>query len=336
MDPVTRKLRRGALLRALYPPDGVKYLLSKGSPNFGRSIGSYSVGVVNMSASVIRYLANGIRSPGNGFDIEHTFFWSLARHSAPWFHENDQSASQFLKLYAGLNGFPMRRVKDLLLAQARSTLFRGFVVWSNWAKNGFIEDGFDPDLINVIPPPVPVKETKEKDTGEGYNILFVGRDFRRKGGDAALLIFSRIKKTIPQARLLYVGPIEGLTLPQGVIHFENPDDATLFYKIYPSADIFLMPTRVDAFGISLVEAMSFGIPPVTSNVGSIPEYVNDGYNGYVHEKDDIDSMVESVLTLLQSGKQRRSLGGRAKDTVRDKFSPEVVGGKIRRLYDAAV
>ncbi len=334
VDPVTRTLRRGALLRILNPPQGVRYSLKKGNPNFRRHIGHYSGGLITMSMTVIRYLADGFRSPSSRADVEHTFFWSLGKHTLPWFHENDQSASQFLMTYAGLAGFPMRRVRDLLLAQTRSNLFRGFIVWSNWAKKGFVEDGFDSADIHVIPPPVPVRVTR--DQRECKNILFIGRDYRRKGGDTALAVFRKVHSSIPESTLTYVGPLEAQKIPPGVKYYANPDDRTLFNEIYPSADIFFMPTRADAFGISLVEAMSFGIPPVTTNTGSIPEFVVNGSNGFIHDAEDVDSMAESILTLLQSPATRRAMSTNALNTVSEKFSPDVIGKKLLALYQSAV
>lgn len=86
-----------------------------------------------------------------------------------------------------------------------------------------------------------------------------------------------------------------------------------------SFDVFVFPSRYEALGSSVLDAMHFGLPVVATNVGGIPEFVDDGVNGYLIEPDDSDALVERVAETLANSHQRELMAAanRAKAALYD-------------------
>src|SRR5579884_3501397 len=190
-DQVSKKMRRAAYLRALYPPAGVRYKIAVGKSYPGK---------------ISHYSADPLSSNKRDADVQHIFFWKRGRKDIPAVMENDQSLSQFLSDYIKVRGGLKEKMRSMFLSISRANKVRAIIVWSEWAKKGFEKDGFPEDTIKVIPPPVAVNNyTKNYDS---QRILFVGRDFKRKGGDIALRAFINIAKKFDKAELFYVGKVD--------------------------------------------------------------------------------------------------------------------------------
>ena len=80
---------------------------------------------------------------------------------------------------------------------------------------------------------------------------------------------------------------------------------------YALMDLFVFPSRFEALGSSLLEAMSFGVPVVATTVGGIPEIVRDGVEGLLVGRDDVQAIADRIQRLAQDGALRRSLGASA-------------------------
>ena len=81
-------------------------------------------------------------------------------------------------------------------------------------------------------------------------------------------------------------------------------------RAFRRADIFVQPTFDDCFPLTLVEAMQYRLPIVSTDVGAIPDIVTDGVNGLVCKQQDVDSLVEALTTLLADAALRREMGER--------------------------
>ena len=113
------------------------------------------------------------------------------------------------------------------------------------------------------------------------NFIFVGLDFERKGGLETLEAFSKVYKE--NMKLYFIS-----NTPESVknrfgnknIEFINPlSRGILFNEIYPKMDIFIMPTLHESFGVVFLEALSFGMGIIGTNVYATPEMIIDNYNG---------------------------------------------------------
>jgi glycosyltransferase involved in cell wall biosynthesis len=71
--------------------------------------------------------------------------------------------------------------------------------------------------------------------------------------------------------------------------------------LFATADLFLLPSATESFGLAALEAMACEVPVIASRVGGLPEVIDDGISGFLHEPDDLDGMVASAVRLLTDG-----------------------------------
>ena len=97
------------------------------------------------------------------------------------------------------------------------------------------------------------------------------------------------------------------------------------------ADLFLLPSTQESFGLAALEAMACEVPVIASSVGGLPEIITDGVNGYVCQPDDADEMAARGLELLRDDARRAEMGRAAAAIVRDRYCT----ARIVPLYEAA-
>lgn len=166
---------------------------------------------------------------------------------------------------------------------------------SDWAKKSLIDDfGVDEKKIFVLEfgPNVDcndiVVNNKTLDIDDkGIDILFMGVDWERKGGDIAVEACEELNKIGIRARLHIVG----CSLPRsyiqrdfiksyGFLNKNNPNEYCKILSLILQSDLFLLPTRAEAAGIVFSEASAYSLPIFTYNTGGVGNYVIDGVNGY--------------------------------------------------------
>ena len=134
---------------------------------------------------------------------------------------------------------------------------------------------------------------------EGYsnqNILFVGVDWERKGGPELLAAFAQLLTHHPRAQLTIVGCTPKVNLPN--CHVVGRVPVHEMGRYYQQASIFCLPTKLEPFGIAFVEALAHKLPIVGTNLGAIPDFVEDGVNGYLVEPEAVDPLVTALDRLL--------------------------------------
>jgi glycosyltransferase involved in cell wall biosynthesis len=105
-------------------------------------------------------------------------------------------------------------------------------------------------------------------------------------------------------------------------------------ELLPLADVFLLPSSSESFGLVALEAMSAEVPVVASNVGGLPEVVEEGVTGFLHEVADVQGYVGSVLELLTHEKLRRAMGRRARRIARERFNVDDMVDRYIQVYDS--
>ena len=99
------------------------------------------------------------------------------------------------------------------------------------------------------------------------------------------------------------------------------------------ADVFLLPSQQESFGLAALEAMAAGVPVVSSNAGGIPEVNEHGITGFTHDIGDVDAMAKSAIDLLSNEQKLNTFKQNAKKHSQ-KFSLENVLPQYERLYCA--
>jgi len=99
-----------------------------------------------------------------------------------------------------------------------------------------------------------------------------------------------------------------------------------------ASDIFVLPSRSEAFPISILEAMTAGLPVVASDIGGIPEQVEDGVTGLLVTPGDVDELTHAISRLIGNQELRRQIGEKGRDKVRQFTLERMVDGYIS-LYN---
>ena len=152
-------------------------------------------------------------------------------------------------------------------------------------------------------------------------ILSVGQLIPRKGFDVLL----RAAGNLPRDIGVYIvggSPGEDLqklkeSLELDNVHFVEFKTKQELHQYYMASDLFVLPTREDIWGLVIHEAMSFGLPIITTKkciAGT--ELVKDGENGYLVEADDVQQTTERIRTLIESEQKRIQMGNMSRNRIR--------------------
>jgi len=166
-------------------------------------------------------------------------------------------------------------------------------------------------------------------------LLFVGREWRRKGGPQLLEAFRAVRARRPEARLLVVGTDEAPAEP-GVEVFGTIANRARMAELYATATLFTMPSLFEPWGNALTEAMAFGLPCVSTRVGGIPEIVSDGETGLLVEPGDAAGLSRALLRIIEDPDLGDRLGAAARRRVESDLTwDRVVARMLPVLGDLA-
>ena len=203
---------------------------------------------------------------------------------------------------------------------------------------------------------------KRKDS-DTVRISFIGKGFYEKGGNDLQEAFKILNKKY-KISLKYKGDVpenKKLKLPN-VRYLKNIPDPKKFYEeIFGDCDIYVQPTLFDSFGVSILEAMSTGLPIICTDDFTLPELVKEGYNGflvksythwYAHRHhlhrfwtklvprqhpETVKELVEKMSILIEDKKLRKKMGRNSFKMVESgKFSIKERNKKLRKIYDEAI
>ncbi len=203
--------------------------------------------------------------------------------------------------------------------------------------------GAEPDKIDVVPPGVDLnrfkplgREEAKKQIGvppDDNMILFVGRIQPLKGIDTLIRALAVVKRREPKlAKNLCVSIIGGASQPDSEIEqqeFEKlntlqselgiadlvtflgaKDQDTLVYY-YGAAEMVVMPSHYESFGMVAIEAMACGTPVIASDVGGLSFSIEDGFNGYLVPGQDPQALARKIILLLKYRRLREQLSEQA-------------------------
>ena len=173
------------------------------------------------------------------------------------------------------------------------------------------------------------EEATERRSGPP-RILFIGVDWKRKGGPELAEAFSRLRGRHPEARLTIVGCRPRIDLPNVDVVGYCPVESVHVH--YQRAAVFCLPVHREPFGIAFVEALHHGLPIVSTRVGAIPDLVQHGSNGFLIEVGDVDELAATLDRLLSDPETRRKMGDRSRERARDYTWPRVA----RKMADAVL
>lgn len=107
-------------------------------------------------------------------------------------------------------------------------------------------------------------------------------------------------------------------------------------RLIACADVMLLPSEQESFGLAALEAMACAVPVVATRVGGLVEVVEHDKSGFLHEKEDHAGMATSVRRILTEPGLKRRLGREGRRAVMEKFSPELIVSRYENLYSRVI
>jgi len=165
---------------------------------------------------------------------------------------------------------------------------------------------------------------------DGKTILFIGKDFKRKGGLVLLEAFQKVREEIKDAKLIIVGPSEDIynIKKPGVELLGSIENREMVKNLYEKASIFAMPSFCEPFGLVFLEAMGYRLPCIGATVDAMPEIIENGKTGFLVPPGDVNSLTDKILTLLNNVELSKNMGINGYERLKLKFRWESVGEKI--------
>ena len=217
--------------------------------------------------------------------------------------------------------------------------------------------GFTGDNVEVIPPGVDVHTYRPPEPGgvrpewlPGRYIFCLSRIDSNKGHDLLLEAFDLVRKDVPDVRLVVGGgsknpeerEIEVLDMMKGIIDSRGmadrvdligyvPDEKLVHY--YRHAELFVLPSLFEPFGMTAIEAMACGTPVVASKFGGIKNVITDDANGLLVDVQDDEAFAGAMKRLLAKRDLAGSFGRSACETVQQGYSWEAIARRHIAFYE---
>jgi len=188
--------------------------------------------------------------------------------------------------------------------------------------------------------PSPNELLRNKIAPNGEKILIHTSNFRPvKRVPDTIKILTEVKKEIP-AKLVLIGDgpersecerlVREMNLAKDVFFLGKQD---VLQEILNIADIFLLPSQSESFGLSALEAMSCGVPVVCSSVGGLPELVRHNETGYIAEFGDTSRMAKYVIDLLTNDKKFNAFSKNARLRAIEHFDKKIIVPQYEKYYE---
>ena len=152
-------------------------------------------------------------------------------------------------------------------------------------------------------------------------------------------VFARVARELP-ARLVLVGDgpdrsaAEWLAHDLGIqsrVHFLGKQERV--NELLPLADLMLMPSEMESFGLAALEAMACKVPAIATRVGGVPELIDDGETGLLYPVGDVDAMAKGALDLLSDRTRLEAMREAARKMAQKRFCASLVVPRYVRYYE---
>jgi len=192
-----------------------------------------------------------------------------------------------------------------------------------------IESGIDMDDFSLVSEDIKLQRKESLALGQDPLVGIIARLSDVKGQDVLIASFAKVIQQFPRVKLLIVG--QGKTDEQlkQMVRAQKLEDYVIFKPVVNNTlawlhvlDIFVMPSRQEGLGLSIMEAQAAGLPVIASKVGGIPSLIDDGETGLLVEPENIEDLSQAIVKLLKNKDMSRKIGLSARAKVKTSFSSE--------------
>ena len=172
----------------------------------------------------------------------------------------------------------------------------------------------------------------------GPTVLYLGRLSSHKGIDTLIDAMPLVLGRIPEVRFVIAGPGE---IPNLKTQISNLGKNALFLgevseeekiSLMQKASVFVLPSRSEAFGITVIEAMAAGCPVVVSDLPALTEIVEHEKTGLVFPVDEAKALADRILKLLSDHELSQKVSKNAKEKVQEKYNWEKIINRLEKIY----
>lgn len=209
---------------------------------------------------------------------------------------------------------------------------KGIFTMGKWLEKDLIERcGISASKVHHIGGGINVdKDLINPQNKTGNKILFIGRDFKRKGGYLVYDAFKKLKKDIPDLELYVAGPqTDPIKSPVNGYYYLGNCTHKELSDLFNKCDIFCMPSYFEAYGLVFIEALTYGLPCIGRNAYEMPYFIEDNETGYLLKHNDASELSSLIADLLKNDRIKRNVLEK-KDWYLKEYSWETVAN---RIYD---
>lgn len=229
-------------------------------------------------------------------------------------------------LYSGFNNIDIAELQKR--AECQKEFYQqcaGIFTMGKWLADFLVNDcKISKTKVHVVGAGMNVSgENIDYSSKEGNKILFVGKDFKRKGGEIVIQAFRVLREQyMNNAELYIVGPMDNpLHNDEAGITYVGNVGKTEVAKYYNMCDVFCMPSYFEAYGIVFCEALAYGLPCIARNKYAMAEIIKDGEEGYLIENDDVQILAKKMHDLLTNEVIKKTVQERCEEYIQ-KYSWE--------------
>jgi len=257
----------------------------------------------------------------------------------PWAYNRHRWRKQLL----------MKLIEKNRIAKANSILCTSYLEMKHYLHLGFGSARIIPNV--VIAPSMDVVQARSRfrkrfGLGEKTVFLFAGRIVRNKGVHLTITAFKKVAKKHPEAMFVIVGPFEDDAGPLAQMQVENLElkDRILFlglqqgddyWDAMAGADLFVLNSYSENFGMAPAEALSLGVPVLLSEHVGIADLVQKYDAGKITDL-DVDTIANALDEMVADKGNLGAMGRNGIRLVRENFSPDVVGEKFAYLLSESI
>ena len=228
---------------------------------------------------------------------------------------------------------------NLLTVVSKSLIPDAISAGVDSSKIRVIYDGIDPNMRQMGRNTSTVQRFKIADTD--FVVLFVGRLMLVKKIDDLIRAFSTVLESVPNAKLVIAGSgPEEANLKKLTTELDLKDRVTFpgFVSgldkdaLFARCDVFVLPSAVEAFGISLIEAMAYEKPVIASNRGAFLEILQNEKTGIIVPVGAVDRIASAIIRVYSNEAFRKQLGKEARKDVEKRFSISKIARDYMQVY----
>ncbi len=241
--------------------------------------------------------------------------------------------------------FPILKLIQTLYLKRSPTI----ITVSNWMKR-LLEQNYGLQGVNMIHNGIDhelFSPEKKNHAVEGLDInkpvvLFSGRFIALKGINILIKAMRQVISETRDVHFAFAGPEANSKWVRMFEHEGIPSHSYSFLgyiphaempEIYSNSSIFVLPSLIESFPFSVLEAMSSGSAVIASNVGGVPEIIDNEVDGLLVQPGNPEILAKKILYLLDNESETKKLSKKAREKILGEFTSEIMSNRTEKIYE---